>query len=106
MTRPILPQLGGRPLSDTDAEDLIASLAGGLAPADRERFRRETEATLLSPQSCLGPGSIYRTLVPVWRKFFHPPTADERGAHEHRAPSKLIDAPALGRDQRYTRTAE
>jgi transcription antitermination factor NusG len=33
-------------MSDTDAEDMIASLAGGLAPADRERFRREAEATL------------------------------------------------------------
>jgi hypothetical protein len=69
---------------DTDAEDLIASLAGEFAPAaDRGAFRRAAEATLaLSPQSCLGPGSIYRTLVPVWRKFFHPPTADERGPQE------------------------
>ena len=54
---------------DRDAEDLIASLAGGLAPADREPFRRAAEVTLaLSPQ-CLGGGSIYRALVPVWREF-------------------------------------
>jgi hypothetical protein len=43
--------------TNSDAEDLIASLAGGLAPGDRGAFRRATEATLaLSPQSCLGPG--------------------------------------------------
>jgi hypothetical protein len=82
---------------NTDAEDLIASLAGGLAPAHRERFRREAEATLaLSPQSCLGPGSIYRTLVPVWRKFFHP-TRDDRCTgwerDRQRYSNNLITAP-------------
>jgi hypothetical protein len=87
-------------MSDADAEDLIASLAGGLISADREAFRRAAEVALASSPQSLGPGSIYRTLVPVWRKFFHPPTADERGAHEHRARSKLIDAPAIGREQR------
>jgi len=90
--------------TNSDAEDLIARLAGGLAPADRERFRREAEATLaLSPQSCLGPGSIYRTLVPVWRKFFHP-TRDDRCTgwyrDRQRYSNDLIDAPAIGREQR------
>jgi hypothetical protein len=93
-------------MPDADAEDLIASLAGGLHPDDRSAFRQAAEAALASSAQCWGPGSIHRTLVPVWRKFFRPPTADERGAHEHRAPSKLIDAPAIGREQRYNRTAE
>ena len=97
---------------DADAEDMIAILAGGLVPADRERFRREAEDTLaLSPQSCLGPGSVYRTLVPVWRKFFHP-TRDERvtgwGRDRQRYGNNLIDAPAPedGRAYRQLRVAK
>ena len=43
---------------NTDAEDLIASLAGGLAPADREPFRRIAEETLATSPHMLGPGSI------------------------------------------------
>jgi len=99
-------------LANTDAEDLIASLAGGLAAADRERFRREAEATLaLSPQSGLGPGSIYRTLVPVWRKFFRP-TRDDRCSgwdrNRQRYSNDLIEAPAAedGRAYRNLRIAK
>jgi hypothetical protein len=47
----------------------------------------------------LGPGSIYRALVPVWRKFIRP-TRDERAMPGTRStPSKLIDEPAIGRDR-------
>jgi len=95
----------------TDAEDMIASLAGGLVPADRERFRREAEATLALSPHVLGPGSIYRTLVPVWRKFFHP-TRDERvtgwGRDRQRYGNNLIDAPEPedGRAYRHLRIAK
>jgi hypothetical protein len=46
----------------------------------------------------LGPGSIYRALVPVWRKFFHP-TRDDRGTgwDQGRQTNKLVSEPALGR---------
>jgi hypothetical protein len=54
----------------------------------------------------LGPGSIYRTLVPVWRKFFHP-TRDDRctgwDRDRRRPTNNLIDAPAIGREQRTAR---
>lgn len=30
--------------ADTDAEDLIARLSGGLAPADRDAFRQAAES--------------------------------------------------------------
>jgi hypothetical protein len=66
-------------LSDTDAdaaEDLIARLSGGLAPADREAFHHAAETILAASSQCWGPGSIHRALVPLWRKFFHPPTND------------------------------
>jgi len=95
-----------------DAEDLIASLAGDLAPADREAFRREAEATLLlSPQSCLGPDSIYRTLVPVWRSSStrRATNASRVGAATgSRFGNNLIDAPASedGRAYRHLRIAK
>jgi hypothetical protein len=44
-------------MSDTDAEDLIARLAGGVAAADRDAFRQAAEAALATGQ-CWGPGSI------------------------------------------------
>jgi hypothetical protein len=60
--------------ADTDtAEDLIARLASGLAADDREAFRQAAEAALTSSAQCWGPGSIYRTVVPLWRRYFHPP---------------------------------
>ena len=41
----------------SDAEDLIARLAGGLAPADREAFRQAAEAALASSTQRWGAGS-------------------------------------------------
>jgi hypothetical protein len=53
----------------------------------------------------LGPGSIYRTPVPVWRKYLHP-TRDDRGTgwEQERRPSKLISEPALGRSPSRARS--
>jgi hypothetical protein len=55
---------------DPDAEDLISHLCSGLAPEDRESFRQAAEAALASSPQCWGPGSIHRTLVPLWRQYF------------------------------------
>jgi hypothetical protein len=83
-------------LSDADAdaaEDLIARLSGGLAPADREAFRRDAEAALAASPQCWGPGSIHRALVQLWRKYFHPPTKDPEQTttwNQKRQTSKLI----------------
>jgi hypothetical protein len=90
----------------SEAEDLIAHLSGGLAPDDREAFRHAAESALAASPQCWGPGSIHRALVPLWRRYFHPP-ADERAPawnHRHR-PSKLLDAPPLesGCDRRRSR---
>jgi hypothetical protein len=60
-------------MPDADVEDLIARLASGLAADDREAFRQAAEAALASSAQCWGPGSIYRTVVPLWRRYFHPP---------------------------------
>jgi hypothetical protein len=95
-------------MSDTDAEDLIAHLCGGLAPSDREAFRHAAESVLASSPQCWGPGSIYRTLVPFWRKYFHPPANDPNQTttrNQRRRASKLISAPPLedNYDRRHSR---
>jgi hypothetical protein len=41
-------------MSDTDAEDLISHLCGGLAPSDREAFRHAAESALASSPQCWG----------------------------------------------------
>jgi hypothetical protein len=63
------------------AEYLIARLATGLDYADREPFRLAAESALatLPPQS-LGDGAVYRTVEPIWRRYFIPPrAAPQRG---------------------------
>ena len=79
-------------MSDTDAEDLIARLSGGLAPADRAAFRKAAETALATEPQCWGEGSAYRTVARLWRSYFHPPL-DTGGTSwdEHRQrPSKLL----------------
>ena len=88
-------------MSDIDAEDLIARLSHGHAPADRAAFRKAAESTLATSPECSGEGSNYRVL---WRSYFHPPTdTGESGWYEsdRRPQSKLI---AEGPQPRRTRS--
>jgi hypothetical protein len=42
------------------------------------------------------PGSIYRTIARIWRKYFHPPPADYGttwGQERRRPGNNLTDAP-------------
>jgi hypothetical protein len=50
------------------AEDLIDRVCGALVPEDNEAFRQAAEAALASSVQCWGPGSIYRTVMPLWRR--------------------------------------
>jgi hypothetical protein len=78
-----------------DAESLISHLCCGLAPADRDAFRRAAETALATSPQCLGPGSIHRTVVSIWRIYFRPPPED-RGttwASGKKNLSKLITEP-------------
>jgi hypothetical protein len=90
-----------------DAELLISHLSGPLDPADRPAFRRAAE-TALAASDGWGEGLIYRTVVELWRGYFHPPpdgrhTAREIGRHFYG--SKLTRARALehGRDLRFNK---
>jgi hypothetical protein len=55
------------------AECLIARLAARLDSAYRQPFRLAAESALatLPPQS-LGDGAVYRTVEPIWRRYFIP----------------------------------
>jgi hypothetical protein len=86
------------PISDdADPDILISRLAGPLAPHVRAAFRRAAEDAL-ARVPCQGEGIVYRTLAPLQRAFFDPPT-DYR-AHwdidqEFSRASKLKAAPAI-----------
>ena len=88
-----------------DAELLISHLSGPLDPADRLAFRHAAEIAVAGSD---GEGLIYRTIVALWRGYFHPPpdgrhTAWDIGQEFHG--SKLTRAPALehGRDLRFNK---
>ena len=86
-----------------DAESLISHLSRGLAPADRAAFRQAAETALATSPTCLGPGSIHRTVTSIWRTFFHPPPEDRGTAWTSgkKKLSKLITEPL--RDSRFRR---
>ena len=73
--------------TDADVELLISRLSGPLDPGDRSAFRQAAERAL---------GLVYRTLLPLWRGYFHPPPDDNCGAREQRRGSKLIDRAPIG----------
>jgi hypothetical protein len=97
------------PISDdVDPDILIARLAGPLAPADREAFRRAAEDAL-SRVPCWGEGAVYRAVAVLQRNFFTPPDDYRAGwdigndiSSRH---SKLRTGPAIapGRHSRQER---
>src|SRR5262249_23118446 len=101
------------PSAMVDTEFLISRLCGPLNPTDRPAFRHAAESAL-ADQGCLGDGLVYRTLVPLWRSYFHPP--DDRRAmwdisNEHRGTNKLSNRPPIEyggdlRPVRYRKRAE
>jgi hypothetical protein len=95
------------PISDdADPDILISRLAGPLAPADRDAFRRAAEAAL-ARVPCWGEGAIYRAVAVLQRDYFVPPDNSRASwdisQEAHR--SKLTQAPPIeqGRDRRFTR---
>ena len=90
-----------------DVELLISHLSGPLDPNDRPAFRDAAE-TALAASDCWGEGLVYRTIVALWRGYFHPPPDGRRTAWdigEDFHGSKLTRAPALehGRDLRFNK---
>ena len=81
--------------ADIDVELLISRLSGPLDPDDRSAFRQAAERARGAP-GCWGEGLVYRTLLPVWRGYFHPLPDDNCGAREYRRGSKLIDRAPIG----------
>jgi hypothetical protein len=90
---------------DVDVEQLIARLAGPLAPLDRDAFRAAAKAAI-EQIPCAGEGLVYRIVSEVWRAYFHPPTDRETGHHPFlpgsRRLNKLSDGSPIGRDDPRT----
>jgi hypothetical protein len=92
---------------DVDSVDiLISRLAGPLAPDVRQAFRRAAEDAL-TRVPCQGEGIVYRTIAPLQRAYFDPPS--DCRAHwdieQELRHSKLRDTPAIecGGDLRHVR---
>jgi hypothetical protein len=78
-----------------DAESLIAHLSGALHPTDRAAFRQAAENALATSPICLGPGSIHRIVVSIWRIYFRAPREDRPNTWTtgQKNASKLITEP-------------
>ena len=84
-----------------EIDELVLQLAASLAPSQYDAFVTAAR-TALAAVPCLGPGSAYRILAPLQRRFFDPPV-DPRvanmGARHYRAgTSKLANLPAIGEE--------
>jgi hypothetical protein len=79
-----------------DVDLLVVQLAASLEPPQHAAFI-DAARTALADIPCLGPGSAYRILVPLQRRFWDPP-ADSRtiaGPHHNRG-SRSNTLPAIG----------
>jgi hypothetical protein len=90
-------------MSGIDAEDLIARLSGGLAPADRAAFRKAAENALATSPECSGEGSTYCVITKIWRDYFHPPrdTGDSGWYVTKTQQNKLIRSESPHLDSRH-----
>jgi hypothetical protein len=82
------------------AEDRIYSLACALDGPDRPAFIAAASAAVAELGRVAGEGSIHRTIAPIFRRHFHPPTQTD--PIEPRRPRAEDDEPR--RDRRRGRT--
>jgi hypothetical protein len=77
---------------------LVVQLAASLEPPQHAAFI-DAARVILADIPCLGPGSAYRVLVPLQRRFFDPPDdAVEAHAPKHyrAGRTKLAVLPPIG----------
>jgi hypothetical protein len=88
------------PLPD-EVDLLVVQLAASLEPPQHAAFI-DAARTALADIPCLGPGSAYRVLVPLQRRFFDPPsdTIEAHAPKHYRRPTKLSSLPPIGRPDR------
>ena len=84
------------PLPD-EVDLLIVQLAASLEPPQHAAFI-DAARMALADIPCLGPGSAYRVLVPLQRRFFDPPsdTVEAHAPRHYRRPTKLSSLPPVG----------
>ena len=82
-----------------EIDELVLQLGASLAPPQYDAFVTAAHAAL-ADVPCLGPGSAFRVLAVLQKRFFIPPP-DVRYANlgaRHYRPSKLRGLAAVGRD--------
>jgi hypothetical protein len=84
------------PLPD-EVDLLVVQLAASLEPPQHAAFI-DAARTALADIPCLGPGSAYRLLVPLQRRFFDPPddAVEAHAPRHYRRPTKLSSLPPVG----------
>jgi hypothetical protein len=90
-------------MSSLDEIDSLVSELSASLPRQHAAFEAAARSALAG-LDCAGPGLAYRTLVPIQRAHFDPPT-DARviaGARHHH-PNKLNSLPPIGEDIGQTR---
>jgi hypothetical protein len=88
------------PLPD-EVDLLVIQLAASLEPPQHAAFI-DAARTALADIPCLGPGSAYRILVPLQRRFFDPPEDRVAYGPSHHKPNKLNSLPPVGADDPRT----
>jgi len=79
-----------------EIDELVLQLAASLAPSQYDAFVLAAR-TALAGIPCIGPGSAYRVLAPIQRRFFDPPldTRTAAGPRHHHS-NKLNTLPPVG----------
>ena len=80
-----------------EIDELVLQLAASLTPSQYDAFVIAARTTLAGIP-CIGPGSAYRVLVPLQRRFFDPPsdTVEAHAPKHYRRPTKLSSLPSIG----------
>ena len=77
-----------------EIDELVLQLAASLVPSQYDAFVIAAR-TALAGISCIGPGSAYRILAPLQRRFFDPPEERVAVGPRHHHPNKLNSLPAI-----------
>jgi hypothetical protein len=77
-----------------EIDELVLQLAASLAPSQYDAFVIAAR-TALAGIPCIGPGSAYRVLAPLQRRFFDPPEERVAVGPRHHHPNKLNSLPPI-----------
>ena len=84
-----------------EIDELVLQLAASLTPSQYDAFVIAARTTLAGIP-CIGPGSAYRVLAPLQRRFFDPPEERVAVGPRHHHQTKLTMLPPVGAEDPRT----